>query len=64
MKRDKFAYISRNGRHDGRRFRSYLSRDNGMHGGTAVADHEDKLGIWKEIENVGSHLEGKGILVA
>lgn len=40
----------------GQRFRSYLSRDNGMHGGTAVADHEDKLGIWKEIENVGSHL--------
>lgn len=48
----------------GQRFRSYLSRDNGMHGGTAVADHEDKLGIWKEIENVGSHLQGEGILVA
>lgn len=46
------------------RFRSYLSRDNGMHGGTAVADHEDKLGIWKEIENVGPHLQGEGILVA
>lgn len=35
-----------------------------MHGGTAVADHKDKLGIWKEIENVGSHLQGEGILVA
>lgn len=49
-----------------RRLRSapYLSRDNGMHGGTAVADHEDKLGIWKEIEDVRAHLQSEGILVA
>lgn len=42
----------------------YLSRDNGMHGGTTVADHEDKLGIWEEIENVRAHLQSEGILVA
>lgn len=44
--------------------RPYLSRDNGMHSGTAVADHEDKLGIWEEIENVRAHLQSEGILVA
>lgn len=35
-----------------------------MHGGTTVADHEDKLGIWEEIENVRAHLESERILVA
>lgn len=35
-----------------------------MHGGTAVPDHEDELGVGKQLQHVRAHLQGERVLVA
>lgn len=44
--------------------RAYLTSDDGMHGGTAVAHHKQELGVGEQLQHVCAHLEHQRVLVA